>query len=316
MKTEFFEQLIAIAESKNMSEAAIKLNMAQPTLSLSMKNFERELNAEIFEINGRQKKLTPFGEELYRRAKVIDEEVKDLIKLSQSRKGTLKFLSVSNNFALLGKDAMLDLYERYKTEEVNFKIEDCAINLIMDNVAAGRSEIGVLRFFANKKSELQRSLQYYGLEYESLAWEDICVVVGEQNPLYNIENDSIDVNYLNNLSFISHYTEIMDSLWMSCLKEINARKITMSLASVGNVMAALRKTDTAFIDTKKDNTHDDWYNNIRYIKIEPQTKCELGWIKLKNKELTEIASEYIDILKERIRRWGKADKTDKTEIAD
>lgn len=49
MRMDYFEQLITIVESRNMSEAAMKLNMAQPTLSTSMKSFENELGFKIFE---------------------------------------------------------------------------------------------------------------------------------------------------------------------------------------------------------------------------------------------------------------------------
>lgn len=80
---DYFEQLITIVESRNMSEAAMKLNMAQPTLSTSMKSFENELGFKIFEKSGRRNKLTPFGEEVYRRAKVIQQEMKFLNDLAK-----------------------------------------------------------------------------------------------------------------------------------------------------------------------------------------------------------------------------------------
>ncbi len=311
MKTEFFEQLIAIVESKNMSEAAVKLNMAQPTLSLSMKNFESELNAKIFERVGRENKLTAFGEDLYRKAKVIDEEIKQLQSYVVKKRDEINYLSVSNNFSLLGKDAFLDLYQKYSKKEkklTNFKVEDVAINIIIDNVAAGKSEIGIVRFFVDKRGSLERMLAYQGLEYRKLAEEDICVVVGKQNPLYYIEADSIDVEHLKNMSFVSHNTETMDALWISCLKELNIESVTMSLASVGNVMSAVRNTDVAFIDTRKDHSHNDWYKDVRYITVTPIKKCELGWIKIKNRELTQTGVNYLQCLEERILKWREAQK--------
>ncbi len=314
MKTEFFEQLIAIVESKNMTEAAMKLNMAQPTLSLSMKNFENELNAKIFEKIGRENKLTAFGEDLYRKAKVIDEEIKQLQTYVISSSDETKYLSVSNNFSLLGKDSLLDLYKKYNKKEkklANFKVEDAAINIIIDNVASGKSEIGIVRFFIDKRDTLDRMLAYHGLEYHRLAEEDICVVVGKKNPLYYIEADTIDAEHLKNLSFVSHITETMDLLWTSCLKELNIEKITMSLASVGNVMRAVRDTEVAFIDTRKDHSHNDWYNDIRYITVTPIKKCELGWIKTKNRELTQTGVDYLQSLEERILKWREAQKLKK-----
>lgn len=305
MRTDFFDQLITIVESKNMSTAAMKLNMAQPTLSNSMKNFECELGVKIFEKSGRSNKLTPFGEEVYRRAKIIQQEIRFLNDLAKAESDRSKLLSVSNNFSVLGKDALLDLYNNYKGHDMHLKIEDGAMNIIMDNVASSRSEIGIIRFLHDKKSMIKRHLSFYNLEYEKLAEERICVVVGKNNPLYYIDGDKIGIEYLENCQFISHITESSDALWMDSLRELGVRKITMSLSNLGTVIAAVRKTNAVFIDTKKDHTHGDWYEDLRYIPIYPDIKAEMGMIKLKHRELSEIANEYVTLLKNRISDWNE-----------
>lgn len=50
---------------------------------------------------------------------------------------------------------------------------------------------------------------------------------------------------------------------------------------------------------------------MRYITLSPEIKAELGMIKLKHRELSEIANEYVNLLKERIGIWNeyKAEKT-------
>lgn len=311
---DYFEQLITIVESRNMSEAAMKLNMAQPTLSTSMKSFENELGFKILEKSGRRNKLTPFGEEVYRRAKVIQQEMKFLNDLAKAESEKSKLLSVSNNFSVLAKDTLLDLYNNHKCEDMHLKVEDGAMNIIFDNVASSRSEIGIVRLFEDKKDMFKRHLSFYNLEYETLAEELICVVVGKNNPLYYIEGDVIGIEHLENCSFISHITESTDAMWMSSLRDIGVCKITMSLPNLGTVMAAVRKTNAVFIDTKKDHSHEDWYDDLRYITLSPEIKAELGMIKLKHRELSEIANEYVNLLKERIGIWNeyKAEKNSRS----
>ena len=67
--------------TENISEAAIKLGISQPAVTLHLKNLELQFSEPIFQMVGRNKRLTPFGKELY---KIVDTELKLLEqKMSQ-----------------------------------------------------------------------------------------------------------------------------------------------------------------------------------------------------------------------------------------
>ena len=67
MRMDYFEQLITIVESRNMSEAAMKLNMAQPTLSTSMKALKTSWGLRFLKKAAGEISLTPLGEEVYKK---------------------------------------------------------------------------------------------------------------------------------------------------------------------------------------------------------------------------------------------------------
>lgn len=303
MRIEQFKQLTAIVENKSITKAAIKLNVSQPALSISMKNLEKDLGFKIFEKTGRTLTLTPLGEHLYICARRINHEMMIINNLKNDGAGGKSVLNVANSFSILAKDTVVDLTKKYAKDNVSCSIVDCSISEIVEKLSVGLCEIGIVRFPQYKVSVLKQILDMEGLEYERLAIENICVVVGKNNPLYNIENNSIALEHIRKYKFLTYSSEQEDNLWMNFLSDLSIDYSDISLASVGNVMAALRTTDFAFIDTKKDHTHEDWYKDIRYIEINPPIKCELGYIKSKNTELSKIGQEFLDTIKERISLW-------------
>lgn len=84
---------IAIAEEKNITAAAHRLHMSQPPLSLQLKQMEEELGVMLVERHGKKLELTDKGELLYRHALNIVhsfEEVKnELQETDEGRKGNL-----------------------------------------------------------------------------------------------------------------------------------------------------------------------------------------------------------------------------------
>ena len=70
--------LIALAEGGSFSQAAELCFVTQPALSRSIQALEEELGALLFDRVGRQSILTPFGQEVLARARVLIDEANDL----------------------------------------------------------------------------------------------------------------------------------------------------------------------------------------------------------------------------------------------
>jgi len=66
---ELFEVLIAAAESRNLTDAAQKLKLSQPAVSMKLKELERQSPLPLFSLEGKRKVLTHYGRELYKIAK-------------------------------------------------------------------------------------------------------------------------------------------------------------------------------------------------------------------------------------------------------
>jgi DNA-binding transcriptional LysR family regulator len=61
------ESFLVFSEQMNMIKAADLLGISQPALSRQLRDFENQVGQKVFQTSGRQKILTPFGQELFTR---------------------------------------------------------------------------------------------------------------------------------------------------------------------------------------------------------------------------------------------------------
>ncbi|MGV0984689.1 MAG: LysR substrate-binding domain-containing protein [Limnohabitans sp.] len=84
------KHLIELANSGSFSQSALKLHLTQPALSRSIKALEGELGQPLFDRIGRKNELTPFGQHVVQRARVLVDEANELRLTSlQLQKGEI-----------------------------------------------------------------------------------------------------------------------------------------------------------------------------------------------------------------------------------
>jgi DNA-binding transcriptional LysR family regulator len=66
--------LVAVVESGGYAQAATAMHKSQSTLTYAVQKLERLLDVKVFEIQGRKARLTPAGQVLYRRGRMLVEE--------------------------------------------------------------------------------------------------------------------------------------------------------------------------------------------------------------------------------------------------
>ena len=77
------QYLIAIADTGRFGDAAKRLNVSQPSLSAQISEMEAELQCSLTERGRHGAHLTPTGEEVVRRARMIVSDVEDLKALAK-----------------------------------------------------------------------------------------------------------------------------------------------------------------------------------------------------------------------------------------
>jgi LysR family hydrogen peroxide-inducible transcriptional activator len=72
--------VVAVAREKHFGRAAEACFVSQPTLSVSIKKLEEELEVRIFERGANEVSVTPIGEEIVRQAQAVIEQVRQAIE--------------------------------------------------------------------------------------------------------------------------------------------------------------------------------------------------------------------------------------------
>ena len=123
MKLNQFRDVVAIAERGSLRAAARHLQLAQPALTRSVQELERELGAPLFERRARGMILTPMGQAFVRRASAVLTEVRRARdEVEQLHGGTagkvVAGLSLAAHIALLPK-ALAPFRARYPQVELH-----------------------------------------------------------------------------------------------------------------------------------------------------------------------------------------------------
>lgn len=309
MKLEQLEQFITIIDYGSISKAAIKMHMAQSTLSTSLKKFEEELGCQLIQRDSKGVSLTPKGVEIYNHGKNLWEQIEDLKKIAISHGETEKSLLVSNNYTVIGKDIFIEIYKKYHKKGVKFKIEDCSMSEAIHHVSSGEMEIGLLRFPVANRPLHMRSLKRLGIEYTQIAKKVLCAVVGKENPFYRLNVDKIRMEHLTKFPFVGYYAEEADIVYENILPKKNRIKENISIGGVEHLKEIIRQTDAFTLDVfKGQGFNSEDRRDIKYIPLDPRIYCEFGWIHKSDRKLSDISKEYIETIVEHLKKHEKMPK--------
>jgi DNA-binding transcriptional LysR family regulator len=81
---EQWQALVAVVESGSYAKASEALHKSQSSVTYAVQKLQSQLDVKAFEIKGRKAELTPTGQLLYRRAKVLLEEAGSVEKAAKS----------------------------------------------------------------------------------------------------------------------------------------------------------------------------------------------------------------------------------------
>src|SRR5579859_1527009 len=70
---------VTVAEERNVTRAAERLHISQPSLSAAIKQLERQLGVELLVRVGRRIEITPAGELLRERGRVLLEQAESTV---------------------------------------------------------------------------------------------------------------------------------------------------------------------------------------------------------------------------------------------
>ncbi len=288
------QYMVTVAEEGNITSAARKLYIAQPSLTSAIHELENELNISIFQRSNKGIKLTAEGEEFLGYARQVLEQT-TLIQERYTGKqaGKLKFFVSSQHYSF-AVEAFVELLKRKDADKYEFHMRETQTFNIIDDVAHLRSEIGIL--YLNKFNEevIRKTLKDNNLSFTPLFKAEPHVFIGKNSPL--AKKRILTLEDLKPYPRLSYEQGSHNSFYFSeeilstveCDKEL----VVLDRATLFNLLVGLNGYTicSGVINEELNGPH------IIAKKLKVDDYMQIGYIIPNSIRPSHLTLEYIDIL--------------------
>jgi len=144
---------VTLAEVKNFTKTAETLHMSQPSVSLHIKNLEKEFQTQLFLRSPKFLKITPTGEILYDRAKqmitIYEQTKQDILEYDNAIKGELKIGASFTIGEYILPSVLIDLQNEFPELELQVLIGNT--EEVIQSVRLFQVDIGLIEGQTNEK---------------------------------------------------------------------------------------------------------------------------------------------------------------------
>lgn len=147
MDTRQLAAFCAVVERKSFSQAAERLGVTQPAISLQVRSLEKRLGRQLLDRSGRRVEPTEAGQRLYRHAQRLlaleDQLVEDVASAGEGElRGTLEIGASTGPAAIVVPLMLCEFYEANPDVKVSLVVSDT--QAIVDRVAERNLELGIV----------------------------------------------------------------------------------------------------------------------------------------------------------------------------
>lgn len=294
MTLQQLQQVITIADSGSMNEAAKKLFVSQPNLSSVVKDLEEEAGITIFLRSNRGIVITPEGEEFIGYARQVMQQYQ-LLESRYIGKDAKKKFSVSMQHYSFAVKAFVEMVKQVGMEEYEFAVHETQTNQVIENVRNMKSELGVLFLSEFNQQVLEKLFKENSLVFEELFVCDTFVYLWKGHPL--AEKTIITMEDLQEYPCLAFEQGKNNSFYFAeeMKSAYDYRKIIKAddRATMLNLMVGLNGyTLCSGIISEELNGSD-----YSAIPLKESEKMHIGYIRHKGAKVSPIGEIYLDELR-------------------
>lgn len=184
--------VLTIAEMGSLNKAAEVLYVSQPSLTTSIRDLENELGITFFHRSGRGMTLTNDGAEFIPYARDAVSQFDKVLEKYGKRGKVKKKFGISTQHYSFAVKSFVEMVKQFDTEKYEFAIRETKTRDVMDDVSAGRSEIGILYLSDFNRKALGKILRSNDLEFYHLVNCYAYVYLWKGHPLANRKSITFD----------------------------------------------------------------------------------------------------------------------------
>ncbi|MBS7576644.1 MULTISPECIES: LysR family transcriptional regulator [unclassified Enterococcus] len=293
MNIQQMKYVMAIANNGSFREAAKKLFIAQPSLSHAIKELENEIGQKLFDRNKRGAVLTAEGIEFYEKAQIILNNFQDLEdKYLKEEIDEAHFSLASQHYDFLAP-IITDLMIKFPSFS-EFRIFENTTLKILEEVEHYRSEIGIIYLNATNAPGILRMIEKSKLDYEVITRFQTHVFLGNHHPLaYHKEISIDDLKGLPQVRFTQESNQYL--YYSEDLVDTEDEEKVIYTTDRATLNGILERTNAYASGSGLIDQHSR--HQIVVVPLKDSDMNELVLLKHKNKKLSEIAENFVTLLK-------------------
>ncbi len=175
--------VIVICDEGSLNKASEQLYIAQPSLTSALQELEKELGITIFNRSGRGVTPTNDGLEFIRYAREVVSQYDNLLEKYGEGGNLKKKFGISTQHYSFAVKSFVEMVKHFGTDEYEFAIRETKTKEVIDDVASGRSEIGILYESDFNRSAIDKILRASELAFSPLIECDAFVYLWKGHPL-------------------------------------------------------------------------------------------------------------------------------------
>lgn len=284
--------VITVANARSMNEAAKQLFISQPSLSVAIKELEKEIKIEIFRRNNKGITLTPEGEEFIGYARQVVEQY-DLIENKYiSNENEKKKFSVSMQHYTFAVNAFIETVKNFGMDEFEFAVYETRTSDIIEDVKKFKSEIGILYINDFNRKVMTKIFKENSLEFHEVMTCSIYAYMAKTNPL--AKKSIVTLEELAEYPCLSFDQGINNSFYFAeeVLSTYDHKKIIKvnDRATILNFMIGMDGYTLCSGIICEDLNGSDYCA----VKVDTDEKMTVGYITRKDCVISELGKMYID----------------------
>ena len=277
--------VVAIANSGTFREAASKLFVSQPSLSVAIKDLEGELGFQIFTRTTTGAVLTSHGMTFYEKALEVVKSFDSFEKqFSQSAADSDEFSIASQHYDFL--PPLITTFSKAHPEHKDFR---------------GDSEIGIIYLNNQNRKGLLQRMEKLGLEFVELIPFKTHIYLAKTHPL--AQKKSLVMDDLKDSPTVRFTQEKDEYLYYSeNFVDTSDSPYVFNVTDRATLNGILERTDayatgSGFLDSRS-------FNGITVIPLEDKLDNKMVYIKRRDKNLSACALKFIAVMKDYFEKFS------------
>ena len=213
MTLQQIKYIVTVAETGNITEAAKRLFISQPSLTNAVRELENEMQVTIFNRTNKGVVVTTEGDVFLSYARQILEQVGLLEEKYLNVKERRPRFSVSCQHYSFAVNAFVDVIKMFDADQYDFTLRETQTYEIIEDVSKLRSEIGILYVSSKNEEIIGKLLKQNDLEFQELFVAKPHVFIYSKHPL--AERESIALEELEEYPYLSFEQGEYNSFYFS-----------------------------------------------------------------------------------------------------